>query len=155
MILTFKQKALTFLGRYKVYDENGNEVYDVQGRFSIPKKFEVYDNSGREVGSVKGKYFDFFPTFNIFKGGECVGYIKKGIKIFGDKFNINFNNWTVDGDIFGWNYTVADENNNLIATLSKHVVNLFDVYTLDIVDPKDALDIMLLAIAIDMEKANQ
>ena len=48
-----------------------------------------------------------------------------------------------------------DENNNIIATLSKHVINLFDVYTLNINDPKDALDIMLLAIAIDMEKANQ
>lgn len=155
MILTFKQKALTFLGKYKVFDENGNEVYDVKGKFTIPKKFVVYDTSGKEVGAVKGKLIDIFPTFRIFKDGKCVGNIKKGIKIFGDKFKINFNNWKVDGDIFGWNYTVEDENNNIIATLSKHVINLFDVYTLDIVDPKDALDIMLLAIAIDMEKANQ
>lgn len=155
MILTFKQKALTLLGKYKVYDQDDNEVYDVQGKFTIPKKFVVCDTSGNEIGAVKGKFIDFFPTFRIFKNGKEVGYVKKGIKLFGDKFNINFNNWRVDGDIFGWNYTVVDENNNVVATLSKHVINLFDVYTLNIVDPKDALDIMLLAIAIDMEKANQ
>lgn len=155
MILTFKQKALTLLGKYKVYDQDDNEVYDVQGKFTIPKKFVVCDTSGNEIGAVKGKLIDFFPTFRIFKNGKEVGYVKKGIKLFGDKFNINFNNWRVDGDIFGWNYTVVDQNNNVVATLSKHVINLFDVYTLNIVDPKDALDIMLLAIAIDMEKANQ
>lgn len=155
MILTFKQKALTFLGRYKVYDENDNEVYDVKGKFTIPKKFVVYDASGNELGAIKGKLIDIFPTFRIFKGGKEVGHVKKGIKIFGDKFKVNFNNWKVDGDYFGWNYTVVDENQNIIATLSKHVINLFDVYTLNINNPENALDVMLLAIAIDMEKANQ
>lgn len=155
MILTFKQKALTFLGRYKVYDENDNEVYDVKGKFTIPKKFVVCDASGNELGAIKGKLIDIFPTFRIFKGGKEVGHVKKGIKIFGDKFKINFNNWKVDGDYFGWNYTVVDENQNIIATLSKHVINLFDVYTLNINNPENALDVMLLAIAIDMEKANQ
>lgn len=155
MILTFKQKALTFLGKYKVYDQDNNEVYDVKGKFTIPKKFVVYDAQGNELGAVKGKLIDFFPTFRIFKGGKEVGRIKKGIKIFGDKFKINFNNWRVDGDLFGWNYTVEDENKNIIATLSKHVINLFDVYTLNINNPENALDVMLLAIAIDMEKANQ
>lgn len=155
MILTFKQKALTFLGRYKVYDENDNEVYDVKGKFTIPKKFVVCDASGNELGAIKGKLIDIFPTFRIFKGGKEVGHVKKGIKIFGDKFKVNFNNWKVDGDYFGWNYTVVDENQNIIATLSKHVINLFDVYTLNINNPENALDVMLLAIAIDMEKANQ
>lgn len=155
MILTFKQKALTLLGRYKVYDENDNEVYDVKGKFTIPKKFVVCDASGNELGAIKGKLIDIFPTFRIFKGGKEVGHVKKGIKIFGDKFKVNFNNWKVDGDYFGWNYTVVDENQNIIATLSKHVINLFDVYTLNINNPENALDVMLLAIAIDMEKANQ
>lgn len=155
MILTFKQKALTLLGRYKVYDENDNEVYDVKGKFTIPKKFVVCDASGNELGAIKGKLIDIFPTFRIFKDGKEVGHVKKGIKIFGDKFKINFNNWKVDGDYFGWNYTVVDENQNIIATLSKHVINLFDVYTLNINNPENALDVMLLAIAIDMEKANQ
>lgn len=155
MILTFKQKALTFLGKYKVFDQNENEVYEVRGKFTLPKKFVVYNTKGEEVGAVKGKLIDFFPTFRIFKNDNCVGVIKKGFKIIGDKFKIDFNNWKVTGDIFGWNYDVVDENDNLVARLEKHVINLFDVYTLDIINPENALDILLLAIAIDMEKANQ
>lgn len=70
-------------------------------------------------------------------------------------YDINYNGWKIDGNITEWNYKIKDSNNNIIATIRKELLNLTDTYSLDIVNPNDALSVLMFVIAIDAEKSSR
>ena len=70
-------------------------------------------------------------------------------------YDINYNDWKLDGNITEWNYKIKDSNNNIIATIRKELLNLTDTYSLDIVNPNDALSVLMFVIAIDAEKSSR
>ena len=152
MILTFKQKFMSLAGKYEVYDEAEQVAYRIQGRISIPKKYEIYSPQGEMLAVLKSKVFDILPQFRLFIDGQEVGRVKKKFTFFTQKFKVDCNGWNIDGNILGWNYSIVDANNNLVASMEKKLWHMTDQYVLDIVDPKDALLVLMIVLAIDAEK---
>ncbi len=106
MKLVLKQRLFSWFDSYDVCDEYGNAVFSVKGRLAWGHLLEIYDNMGNKVGVLKEKVLKIFPTFEIYIGGEYMGCIKKEFTFFKPKFHIDFCGWRVDGDIFGWDYSV-------------------------------------------------
>ena len=152
MILTFKQKMMSFAGKYEVYDENDQIVYKIQGRITIPKRFDIYNAQGENIAMLKEKLFDFMPQFLLYIDGQQVGKVKKKFTFLSQKFDVNCNGWQVEGDILGWDYSIVDANNALVASMEKKIWHLTDQYVIDVVDPKDALLTLMIVLAIDAEK---
>lgn len=155
MILTFKQKFMSIAGKYEIYDENDQVVYKIQGRIRIPKRFDVYDAQGEKIAMLKSKFFDIMPQFRLFIGDEEVGRVKKKFTFFTQKFNVDCNGWKIDGNILGWDYSIVDADGNLVASMSKELWHLTDQYVLNIVNPQDALMVLMIVLAIDAEKAER
>lgn len=153
MILSFKQKMMSLAGKYEIFDEEGNIVYKIQGRISIPKRFDIYNAQGEKIAMLKSKVFDILPQFRLFINDEEVGRVKKKFTFFTQKFKVDCNDWKIDGSVLGWNYQILDANNALVATMEKKLWHMTDQYVLDIVDPKDALLVLMIVLAIDAEKA--
>lgn len=63
--------------------------------------------------------------------------------------------WTIQGNWLEWDYQIVDANQNLIATISKELLQFTDTYVLDIVDPQDALYILMVVLSIDAEKCSR
>ena len=40
-----------------------------------------------------------------YEGETCIGTLKKELTFFKPKYNIDFNGWHVEGDVFEWDYT--------------------------------------------------
>ena len=152
MILKIKQKVMSLRGRYEILDEFDQIAYKIQGKFSLPKRFEISDNDGNIVAVMKSKVFCIMPTFKLFLGEKEVGKVKKKVRMFKPAFKVDCNNWKIEGNILGWDYSIVDASGNLIATLSKKVFNLVDYYTMNIVKPEDALMVVMIALTIDVEK---
>lgn len=155
MILKFKQKFISLAGKYEIFDETDQVAYTIKGKISIPKRFEVFDANGTQVGTLKSKVFDIFPTFRLFEGDKEFGRVKKKFSFFKPKFDVDCNDWHIEGDILGWDYSIVDAANNVVATLSKKVFSLVDFYTMNIVNPDDALMVVMVVLAIDAEKAER
>ena len=153
MILTFKQKMMSLASKYEVYDEEGNIAYKIQGRIRIPKRFDIYNAQGEKIAMLKSKFFDIMPQFRLFIDGQEVGRVKKKFTFFTQKFKVDCNDWKIDGNILGWNYSIVDANNGLVASMEKKLWHLTDQYVLNIADPKDALLVLMIVLAIDAEKA--
>ena len=153
MILSFKQKMFSIADKYEVYDEEGKTAYKIQGRISIPKRFDIYNAEGEKIAMLKAKFFDIMPQFRLFVDGQEVGRVKKKFTFFTQKFKVDCNDWQIDGNILGWNYSIVDANNTLIASMEKKLWHMTDQYVLNIVDPKDALYALMIVLAIDAEKA--
>jgi uncharacterized protein YxjI len=87
-------------------------------------------------------------------GDNYIGCITKEFSFFKPKFSIDCNGWQIDGDFFGWDYTITDESGREIATVSKELLKWTDTYVIDVRNPLDSLGALMLVIAIDAEKCS-
>lgn len=155
MKLLFKQRMFSWFDSYDIYDEAGNTMFVVKGELSWGHLLRIYDANGNEVGCVKQKVLTWLPQFEIYVGERCVGSIHKEFSFFKPRFHIDYNGWYVQGDWFEWNYDILNSVGQSVATVSKEIWNWTDTYTIDVVNPQDALYALMLVLAIDAEKCSR
>ena len=153
MRLIFKERLFSWFDSYDVYNEYKETVFTVEGKFAWGKELHVNDAGGRHIATLKQKIMSFLPAYKLYVGNECVGTIKKEFTLFTPSFYIDCNDWQVEGNFLEWDYEVKDANGGIVATISKKILNWTDTYVLDIYDDKDAVTVLMVALAIDAEKA--
>ena len=55
MKLLFKQRFFSWFDSYDIYNEDGQIIYQVEGRLSWGHKLVIYDQNGNEVDTVLEK----------------------------------------------------------------------------------------------------
>lgn len=129
MQLKFRQRVFSWFDTYDITDGIGATVFSAKGKFSLwGHKLIILDNNGQEIGMLK----------------ECMMRIRP-------KFKFTFNPWEVKGNLFAFDYQIVD-GQQLVATVSKELFHLSDTYTIDVVDPKDALLSLMVVLGIDIAK---
>ena len=147
MRLLIKQRVFSWTDSYDVYDEEGKPKYFVKAEFlSLGHQLHVYDCNRQEIGVIHQKLLTFLPAFEIEVGGIVKGEIQKQFTLFCTKYEIDYNGWRVEGDFLGWDYDVYN---------SKQLLSWGDTYAIDINDPADELDGLMLVIAIDAANCTQ
>ena len=154
MKLMFKQRLFSWLDSYDIFDEAGNTVYTVKGELSWGKCLHVYGSNGGYLGTVKQKLQLFGrPRFEIYIGHDYAGIISKRITFFRPELDIEYLGWHVTGDFFEVDYQISSADGDHIATITKEVFRLTDTYCIEIDNPDFALNVLMLVLAIDAEKA--
>ena len=155
MRLLIKQRAFSWTDSYDVYDEEGKPKYFVKAEFlSLGHQLHVYDCNRQEIGVIHQKLLTFLPAFEIEVGGIVKGEIQKQFTLFCTKYEIDYNGWRVEGDFLGWDYDVYNGCSSIIH-ISKQLLSWGDTYAIDINDPADELDGLMLVIAIDAANCTQ
>ena len=152
MKLMITQKLMSLRGRYQITDENDQVAYSITGKYTIPKRYDISNPDGQIVAQLKSKVFDILPTYILYTDGQKIGRVKKKFTFFKPKFKIDCNGWNVEGNFLGWDYKIVDAAGNVVATISKEIFKLRDVYMMDIVNPEDALMVVMIVLSIDLEK---
>lgn len=149
MQLLIKQRVFSWSDTYDIYDENENQKYYVKAEFlSIGHRLHVYDAYGNEVGMIRQKIITMLPAFEIDINGRYRGRVQKQFILFHPKYEIDYNGWRAEGDFMGWDYDVFSGCSKVVH-ISKELFHWGDTYVIDVADPKDELDALLLVIAID------
>ena len=154
MKLLFKQRFFSWFDSYDIYDEEGNTLFKVEGKFALGHKLEICDRNGTPIATLREKVFSFLPKFEIYIGDEYIGAIVKNFSLFRPSFSVDFMDWTVKGDLFEWDYSIYNGESN-VATVQKELFNFTDTYTIDVRDSADALPALLVVLAIDAVKCNK
>lgn len=155
MRLLIKQRVFSWTDSYDIYDESGNVRYFVKAElFTLGHRLYVYDGNRNETGLIKQKLLTFLPAFEIEIGGVTKGRIQKQFTMFRPKYEIDFNGWRVEGDLFGWNYQVYSGSRSIIH-ITKELLRWGDTYVIDIANPADELMGIMLVIAIDAANCTQ
>jgi uncharacterized protein YxjI len=152
MKLIFKQRIFSFFDSYDIYDDLGNTIFKVKGRFSFGKHFDIYDSSERLIGYLKSEIFTFRPKFKAYANDKFIGCITKELTFFRPKFTIDLNGWQVEGDFREWDYHIEDALGNYVATASKDLFKFTDTYIIEIPNSENALAVLMIVLAIDAEK---
>lgn len=155
MKLLIKQRLFTWRDSYDVYDESGTAKYTVKSElFSMGHQLHVYDRNQKEIGVIHQKLLAFLPAFEIEVNGICKGTIQKQFSLFKPRYEIDYNGWRVEGDVFGWDYDVYS-GASVVVHISKELLHWGDTYVIDFGNPADELDGLLLVLAIDAANCSQ
>ena len=155
MKLLFKQRMFTWFDSYDIYDENGNTVYVVKGQLSWGHCLKIFDAYGNEVGMVKERILTLMPKFEVYLGKDYLGCIEKEFSLFKPKYDIDYNGWHIEGNLFEWDYSIQDGAGMPVAVISKQLFNWTDTYEIDVRLPQDALVSLMFVLAIDAEKCSR
>lgn len=154
MKLLFKQRLFSWFDSYDIYDESGRAVFTVEGKPSWGHKLHILNAQGGHIGTVKQVVLTFLPKFDLYVGEQYVGSIHKEFTFFKPRFQVDCNGWQVEGDLWGWDYRIRDGYGRTVAAVSKELFNWTDTYSLDVADFRDALLVLMVALAIDAEKCS-
>lgn len=154
MKLLFKQRFFSWLDSYDIFDEAGNTVYTVKGELSWGHKLQIYDANGLHVGTVKEELFKLLPKFAMYINDEFIGEVKKELSLFRPVFSLDCNDWKITGDFLEWDYEIVDANGVVIGDINRELFKLTDTYSLTISDPKNALYVLMIVLAIDAQKCS-
>lgn len=157
MRLLFKQRFFSWFDSYDIYDDAGNTVFTVKGQLSWGHCFKIFSADNVCLGVVKQRIFTLLPKFEIYKGdGQTyVGCISKEFTLFKPRYNIDFNGWHVEGSLLEWDYEIFSHSGFPVAAVTKEIFNFTDTYSIDVKNPSDALDALMLVLAIDAEKCSR
>lgn len=148
MKLYMKQKVLSFVDRFTIYDEYENEAYWVEGDFfTIGKKLDLFDKDNNHKAHIYQNVWSFLPRFLIQINGKDVAEVVK-ISLFRQRFTVTGYDWDVVGDFLSHEYEIY-RGDYTIATISKEWFTWGDAYSVDIVDGVDPVPVLSVVLIID------
>jgi uncharacterized protein YxjI len=143
------------LDSYDIYDEKGDTVYTVRSKLAWGHCLKIFDAAGNELGTVKERVLTFMPKFEVYVGEQYLGCIEKELTLFKPKYDIDYNGWHIEGNLWEWDYEIVDRMKNSIATVSKEIFHFSDTYVIDVWNPENALIVLMFVLAIDAEKCSR
>jgi uncharacterized protein YxjI len=148
MNLYIKQEIFTFKDRFYVKDENGKDIYSVEGEiFSWGKRLHIYNAKNEEVALLKQKLWSFKPTFEVYIENEKEAVVVKEISLT-PKYSIQGPDWEVKGDFWAHNYEILD-GEEFVVKISKKWFSWGDTYELDIKDSSNEILALAVVLSID------
>lgn len=153
MRYVMKQKLLSFGDDYRIRDEDGNDVYFVDGRaMSIGNKLSFQDLDENELAFIRQKLLAWGPTYEILRDGELAAVVKRQI------FSFIHHRFTVDvpgpddleakGSFTDHEYTFR-RGDREVAWVSKRWFSFTDTYGVEVAPGEDPVLILASAVVID------
>jgi uncharacterized protein YxjI len=150
-----KQKLLSFGDDFIIKDEQGNEVYKVDGRaFKVLReKLAFEDMQGHELAFIRERLIALTPSYEILRTGECVAVVKKDlINLFRCGFTVDVpgpDDLEAQGSLLDHEYTFTRGGRN-VAIVSKKWFSLTDSYGVEMNPDEDPVLILASTVVIDM-----
>ncbi|GIO28365.1 LURP-one-related/scramblase family protein [Ornithinibacillus bavariensis] len=153
--LYIKQKVFSLSGKFTVKDEEGDDVYYVEGSFmQIPKTFSIMNPTRSEVALITKKTFSFLPKFFVEVDGREVLTIKKEFSFFKARYTIDAAGIEVHGNWWDMEFQVL-QHGEVVGKVNKEWFTWGDSYKVQILK-EDMESIMIaLVVAIDCVKSDE
>ena len=150
-----RERAWSLTEAFVVRDDTGQPVFEVRGKFfHIGDDLVMFDiRTGQELVHIKQRLLSLLPHYEIYRNGQLWASMHEQFRLFGERFKIEGANgmiFHVDGDIWNWNFSVSDDNGNLLAQIGRQFSLFRDSYAVDVAQGVDAPFVIALAIVIDM-----
>lgn len=167
MKLLFRQRFFSWFDSYNIYyldDETDTDQVDidsldiafrVEGQLAWGHAFHIFDKNDNMLGKLEQEVFTFLPRYDIEVGGEYVGQVEREFSLFSPKYCLEFRDWRVEGDMFGWDYRIVDGRGAAVASISKELFRLTDTYVIDLADERDSLYALMVVLAIDADRCRK
>jgi uncharacterized protein YxjI len=153
MRYVLKQKLLSWGDDFYIRDENGQDVYFVDGKaFSFGDQLSFQDLEGNELAYIKRKVLSWGKTYEITRGGQLAAVVKKELFAFiHHRFSVDVpgpDDLEARGSFTDHEYTF-ERHGQLVATVSKRWFSWSDTYGVEIAEGEDPVLILACAVVVD------
>ena len=127
-------KVFTLHRHMDITDDHGNIVYQSDSKFpSIHDKTDITDASGAHVAHIERKILTLHERhFITMADGTSFELSNELLHIIKDITNIEGLGWQLRGNILGLNFTLYDENGEVVAVIGQKLLSIHDKYCIDI-----------------------
>ena len=149
-----KQKLFSFGDDFRIQDENGRDVYFVDGKvLSIGNKLSFQDMQGTELAFIKQKLLAWSASYEIHRKGQLYATVKKELFTFlRCRFYIDVpgpDDLEAKGNLLEHEYSFQRHGSE-VASVSKKWFSMTDSYGVDIAEGEDDVLILASTVVIDM-----
>jgi uncharacterized protein YxjI len=158
MELRIRGVAVSNVRKYDILGEDGRPRYTTEGQVPGQKigwnnQIHIFDLSGKEIAFVHSIYPSVFGKSEIVIHGEIKGLVKGRLSFFHPRFLVTFPGYRVKSSFLGSHFEIF-KNDRSVASFSPKLVSLAGDYALTYSDPEEELNVLCLAIAIDLVGTN-
>lgn len=155
-----RERAWSLTENFTVRDDYGNAVFEIRGKFfHIGDNLVMYDRaSGQPLVEIKQQLISLRPRYDIYRNGAHWAQVHEQFRFFGERFKVTGENgmvFHIEGDIWNWNFAIADDNGNLLGSVSRQLSLFRDSYAVDVAQGVDAPFIIALAVVIELVKEHR
>ena len=143
-------EIFTLHHRIEITDEKENVVYRAETQFpSIHDKTDIYDANGRHVAHFERKLLTLHEIHYVdMDNGKSFTLSNELLHIVRDVTNIEGLGWIIEGNFMQLNFTIKNENGELIALVSQKFLSIHDKYAADIYKPEYEEEVVAILITL-------
>lgn len=136
--------------RIEITDEAGNTLYRAETKFpSIHDKSDIYTEDGRHIAYFERKLISLHEIHYVdMDNGRSFTLSNELLHLIKDVTNIEGLGWVIDGNIIQLNFTIKDENGELVAVVNQKAFSIHDKYAIDIYKPEYEEEIVAIVITL-------
>ena len=138
--------------KISVRDEQGQLLYWTKSSvFALRGKTDLFDAGGAQVAHLEKKPISLHEEHYItLDDGRQITLSNELFHIFRDVTNIKGLDWQLRGNVIGLNFTLYDQNGELIAAIGQKMLSIHDRYSIDLYQPQ--YEKIVAAIVISLQK---
>lgn len=147
-----RQRLFSFVGSFWITDENGNEVFHVEGQpLRLRKTFELTDAAGAVLAVIRNQPFRLRPTMDIERDGAVVASVRRVRFSFRHRYEVTLADGTImdaAGNFadLSWELTAGDQ---VIGRISRQWFQIRDTYGVEVEPGQDAALVIAVSVCID------
>jgi uncharacterized protein YxjI len=157
-LFALHQTLLSFSGDAWIEDDQGNRVYEVDGKIALSRTLDLLDQAGIVLYTLQQPLMSIHRSFAITRGDEPVGNVEKDLFTFlGDRFTIILADGQTlqgSGDFLDHEFRVTRGDTEVLSA-SRAWFSMHDTYGVRVADGFDAPLALAIAIAIEQIEAEE
>ena len=143
-------KVFTLHRHMDITDDHGSIVYQSDSKFpSIHDKTDITDASGAHVAHIERKILTLHERhFITMADGTSFELSNELLHLIKDITNIEGLGWQLRGNILGLNFTLYDENGEVVAVIGQKLLSIHDKYCIDIYQPEHEKTVIAILVTL-------
>ena len=143
-------KVFTLHRHMDITDDHGSIVYQSDSKFpSIHDKTDITDAGGAHVAHIERKILTLHERhFITMADGTSFELSNELLHIIKDITNIEGLGWQLRGNILGLNFTLYDENGEVVAVIGQKLLSIHDKYCIDIYQPEHEKTVVAILVTL-------
>ena len=143
-------KVFTLHRHMDITDDHGSIVYQSDSKFpSIHDKTDITDAGGAHVAHIERKILTLHERhFITMADGTSFELSNELFHLIKDITNIEGLGWQLRGNILGLNFTLYDENGEVVAVIGQKLLSIHDKYCIDIYQPEHEKTVIAILVTL-------
>ena len=133
-----------------ITDGNEEVVYQARSKaISLHDKTDLYDAAGRHISHIEKKLLSFHERHYVtMESGLSFELSNELFHLVRDITNIEGLGWQLRGNLWGLNFALFDQYDNVIAVIGQKMFSLHDKYCIDIYQPEQEQIVVTILVAL-------